>query len=150
MSLDVYLVVKGVRNIDLGEAIYVREDGVIKQVTRDEWDKRYPDREPVTVNFPDRNEEVYTANITHNLGKMAGEAGIYQYLWRPDEINIVYAEQLIEPLHIGLILLENNPARFKRFNPVNGWGTYDGLVAFVRDYLNACEEYPTAEIDVWR
>lgn len=27
--------------------------------------------------FTEENETIYDANITHNLGKMAGEAGIY-------------------------------------------------------------------------
>ena len=30
--------------------------------------------------------EVFSANITHNLGAMAKEAGIYMHLWRPDEL----------------------------------------------------------------
>lgn len=29
--------------------------------------------------------ELFEANITHNLNKMAKEVGIYEYLWRPDE-----------------------------------------------------------------
>ncbi len=33
------------------------------------------------------DECVYDANITHNLGKMAGQAGIYEALWTPQEIN---------------------------------------------------------------
>ena len=31
-------------------------------------------------------DEVYSANITHNLGGMAREGGIYQACWRPEEI----------------------------------------------------------------
>jgi hypothetical protein len=30
-----------------------------------------------------KKEEMYSANITHNLGDMASEAGIYEALWRP-------------------------------------------------------------------
>lgn len=33
-----------------------------------------------------RGDCVYDANITHNLGKMADEAGIYLALWRPGEM----------------------------------------------------------------
>ncbi len=36
-------------------------------------------------------EEVYISNVTHNLNKMAGEAGIYEALWRPEEIGITHA-----------------------------------------------------------
>jgi len=41
---------------------------------------------------------VYDANITHNLGEMADEAGVYKHLWRPEEIGLTKAAELIEPL----------------------------------------------------
>jgi len=93
---------------------------------------------------------IYTRNITHNLGGMAKAAGIYEALWRPDEIGITKARQLIEPLAAGLFNLENNPKRFKKYNPLNGWGTYEGLVDFVRDYMNACIETPDADVEAER
>lgn len=95
-------------------------------------------------------EDVFDGNITHNLGAMAKEAGVYMYLWRPDELGITLAEELIDPLTAGLKLLEDQPERFKQFNPANGWGNYRGLVDFVRDYLNACVQYPKAVIGVSR
>lgn len=93
---------------------------------------------------------VFDYNITHNLNTMVEKAGIYKHLWRPDEIGITKAEQLIEPLQHGLDLLVDNPDYFKQFNPENGWGSYDGLVQFVKDYLQACKENPDAEISVSR
>jgi hypothetical protein len=97
-----------------------------------------------------REVSIYDANITHNLGKMAKEAGIYMALWRPDEIGIAKAADLIEPLAEGLRKLVSDPDRFKAFNPENGWGSYDSLVKFVREYLDACIENPNAKVDVWR
>ena len=94
----------------------------------------------------EEREEYYSRNITHNLNSMAGEAGIYEVLWRPDEIGITKAAQLIEPLKDGLANLESDPERFKKLNPSNGWGSYEGLVSFVRDYLRACEQTPDAEV----
>ena len=93
---------------------------------------------------------VFEGNITHNLGEMADHAGIYQHLWRPEEVAVTKASELIEPLRAGLVRLENEPDRFKAYNPENGWGTYDRLVLFVREYLAACEEYPDAIIQVSR
>lgn len=97
-----------------------------------------------------RPVEVYWRNITHNLNKMADAAGIYNHLWRPDEIEFTKAGQLIEPLTAGLALLRSEPDRFKAFNPPNGWGDYDGLVSFVEEYLAACRETPEADIHVSR
>lgn len=89
---------------------------------------------------------VFDSNITHNLGKMADKVGIYYHLWRPDEIGIHKAEQLIEPLERGLKFLLDDPDRFRAFDPANGWGDYDGLVRFVDGYLTACRENPDADV----
>jgi len=152
MSLDVYLTIENAKSELFGPHIYIRENGQTKEITREEWDKRFPDREPVVVKVEDgtAEAEVYTANITHNLGPMASEAGIYQHLWRPDEIDIKKAKDLIEPLKDGLALLQSDPERFKAFNPSNGWGDYEGLLRFVGGYLTACYWFPEAEVSVWR
>lgn len=60
----------------------------------------------VHLTYGVRERVVYSANITHNLGKMADEASIYYALWRPDEIGITKAGQLIIPLREGLLLLK--------------------------------------------
>ena len=118
-------------------------------ISRAEWDKRYPDREPFATT-PHISDIVFTANITHNLNQMAEEAGIYTCLWRPEEIGITHAWELILPLEEGLQRLRDDPNRFAQFNPKNGWGTYDTLVGFVLDYLLACELYPQAIVSVSR
>ena len=97
-----------------------------------------------------RETEVYSRNITHNMSTMALEAGIYKHLWRPDEIGVEPAAQLVEPLRGGLALLRSDPDRFCKLNPVNGWGSYEGLIEFVESYLAACEQDPDAKVSVWR
>lgn len=94
--------------------------------------------------------EVYWANITHNLNKMADAAGIYKHLWRPEEVGVTTAGQLIEPLRAGLALLKSDPARFKEYDAPNGWGIYDHFVPFVEKYLAACAENPDATVLVSR
>ena len=68
-----------------------------------------------------RYDVVYSANITHNLGKMADKAGIYKHLWMPDEIGVTHAKQLIEPLREGLRKLKKSPDYYKQFDSPNGW-----------------------------
>jgi len=150
MSLDVYLELEGATVLHTEPRIFVREDGSTKELTREEWDERYPNREPVTTTPDVTTNEVYTANITHNLNKMAAEAGLYEHLWRPDELGITKAQELIEPLREGLKALGSDPERFKALNPPNGWGTYEGLIRFVAGYLQACEQWPDATVRVWR
>jgi hypothetical protein len=100
--------------------------------------------------YTEENEQVYWANITHNLGKMAGEAGIYEALWRPEEIGKTKASEIIELLEKGLLDLKARPEYFEIFNSPNGWGMYEHFVPFVEKYLNACKEFPNAEISVSR
>ena len=148
MSLDVYLEIPG----HLGErrrAIFVRQEGRIVEVTRDEWDRMRPGQEPATAEIGG-GEDVYSANITHNLNKMAEAAGIYEHLWRPEEVGAAKASDLVEPLEKGLRSLLADPGKFKPLNPSNGWGNYEGLVEFVEKYLEACRKYPDAVVRVSR
>ena len=94
--------------------------------------------------------EVYSANITHNLGKMAKEAGIYEYLWRPEELGITKASELIKPLTDGYELLVNDPEKFKQYDSPNGWGKYEHFLPFVKQYIDACVANPYAEVKVSR
>ena len=151
MSLDVYLTVKEPIIKKASSGIFVRENGQTIEITQEEWNVRNPGREPIKFEQEEiETNEVYSANITHNLNRMASEAGIYEHLWRPDEIKITKAKELVEPLREGLHKLKSEPEKYKKFNPENGWGSYDGLVKFVDNYLNACYEYPEAEVNVSR
>lgn len=99
---------------------------------------------------PDQFNQVYSANITHNLGKMANAAGIYQHLWRPEELGIILARDLIEPLAEGLNKMKADPEHYKQFNASNGWGLYEHFIPWIEKYLEACKQYPESEISVSR
>jgi hypothetical protein len=151
VSLDVYLKQPGRGRRPEGSGIFVRENGRTVEISRKEWDKKFPGREPVVFQRTETDDgTVFSANITHNLNRMAGETGIYGAVWRPDENGIRTARQLIDHLKGGIERLEADPAWFKRFNPENGWGTYDVFVPWLKDYLAACEKYPDAEVEVSR
>ncbi len=93
---------------------------------------------------------LYEANITHNLNEMAAAALMYIEIWRPEEIKAKYAGDIIEALEEGLADMKSNPEEFKKYNPKNGWGTYEVFVPWVENYLNACKENPKALIEVSR
>jgi len=95
-------------------------------------------------------QELYWANITHNLGEMAEKAGIYKALWRPEEIDAIYSKDIIDIVEKGLYDLKQRPEYFKQFNSPNGWGTYKHFVPFVEEYLKALKEYPESKIEVSR
>ncbi len=94
--------------------------------------------------------ELYSRNITHNVGRMAQEADIYMCLWRPEEIGITHAKQMIEPLTKGVALLATEKDRFEQFNSPNGWGMWVHFLPFCADYLQACRNNPEAQVEVSR
>ncbi len=146
MSLDVYL--ESDNHVgETEERIFIREDGRMLEIPREEWDIRNPGVEPVVC---ESESELFHANITHNLNTMAGHAGLYELLWRPDENGITTAKELVEPLSKGLVRLLCDPEKFRQYNPENGWGDYDSLVQFVCEYIKACATYPEASVRVWR
>ena len=98
----------------------------------------------------DKYEELYWANITHNLGEMADKAGIYQALWRPEENGWITASDIIPILDKGLKDLKKRPKYFEKFNASNGWGIYEHFVPFVKEYLQACKANPDAIIEASR
>jgi hypothetical protein len=100
--------------------------------------------------FKTKREELFSANITHNLNNMASAAGIYEYIWRPSEVGVEKAQNLIEPLTRGLETLRNEEDIMKAYNPTNGWGSYETLVNLVENYLEACKQYPDATVEVCR
>jgi len=91
--------------------------------------------------------EVYEANITHNLNEMADRLGIYKLLWRPSEINIKKAHQLITPLIEAIEIMESYPSVYKKYDDTNGWGTYDDFLPWLKNLLNACLKHPQAKVN---
>lgn len=95
-------------------------------------------------------EELFSANITHNLTDMANAAGIYYALWRPEEKGYKIAEDIISLLENGLEKLLKDPEYYKQYDSPNGWGIYDNFVSFVKEVLEACKKYPKALIHASR
>lgn len=167
MSLDVYLEKNhGKVKRKIKALIYDGNDGEDRIYSSDF--KMYFTEEQIRFfEFEeDSIENCYHANITHNLNKMASEAGIYEAIWRPYKLHPNYtdfgedydaemkfessvkmkAKDIIPTLEKGLKALKEHSDHFKKFNPENGWGTYEILISFVAKYLKACKNYPEAEI----
>lgn len=149
MSLDVYLRRRDA-NAPPGSGIFVRENGRQREISCDEWDAKFPGLEPVALIGADEPEYIYNSNITHNLGRMAEASGIYYACWRPEEIGVNKASELIPLLEAGLVKLKADPEHFRQFNASNGWGIYEHFVPWVEEYLQACREHPYATVEASR
>lgn len=118
------------------------------------------------VTYTEEENDIYEANITHNLGKMADEAGIYEALWRPHRLKPEYnipdgdfnaeyefesqsqtlAKDIIEILEKGLSDMKARPIHYQQFNASNGWGTYNDFIPWIEKYLEACKDWPESLI----
>lgn len=103
------------------------------------------------IDLVDNGEYVWEGNITHNLNVMAQAVGIYEVVWRPDEIGysgltLAVLEKIVPA--IEQLLFYRNV--YEQYNPENGWGDYDTLVRFLVDYALALNRYPYAKIEVSR
>ena len=167
MSLDVYLRVETPIS-KKGTGVFIRENGANRELTIGEVREKYPDA-IISENEIESNC-VYDANITHNLGTMASNAGIYEALWRPHRLKegynipendyvaeckfeaeaVTFAKDIIPILEKGLADLKARPEYFSQFNSSNGWGVYEHFVPFVEEYLKACKEYPNAIVETSR
>ena len=147
MSLDVALIQK-TPITKKGTGVFIRENGKTKELTVGEVREKFPNSIIEENEF--ETKCVFDANITHNLNKMAMEAGIYEACWSPEEINATKASEIIPILEKGYEVLKSNPEYFQRFNSENGWGTYKDFLPWVKEYLDACKEYPDAIIEISR
>lgn len=95
-------------------------------------------------------KSVWCINITHNLNTMADKVGLYEVMWRPEEIKVKYAKDAIPHLEKGVSNLKENKESLLTLNPENGWGTYEDLLEVAESYLEACKKYQSAEIYIWR
>lgn len=103
-----------------------------------------------------QDEDIYTANITHNLGEMAshvpvGDTTLYMACWRPEEIGIKTTGELLPLLIEGVHYMIDHRKELLQYNPPNGWGTYEGFMKFLLNYQHACEDNdPDYLIETWR
>jgi len=91
---------------------------------------------------------LFHRNITHNLGQMAAECGVYPYIWRHDENGVKKASDLIEPVEKAIAELHSNPEKYKKLEPKNKWGTYTTFFNFLNELYLVCNQYPEAIVEV--
>lgn len=131
MSLDYYIISKmPVEHKHTG--IYIRENGETKELSKEEAEKKF--NKPVEE-YTSTDSELLHINIMHNLAKMAKQCevdgiSLYILLWHPNEV-LINGEPSIsycQNLFILYIELKEHREKYEKFNPSNGWGSYDSLL----------------------
>jgi hypothetical protein len=102
--------------------------------------------------------EMHHLNITHNLVEMAKDVPVcilndltlYDILWRADEHDINCTEYLIEYLEEARDYMIVNREDLVKYNPENGWGSYENLLETVDKYYRICKDNPDCIIKLSR
>ena len=156
MSLDLYII-SPKPIMKRGTGVFVRENGQnVELKTIEEVREHFPNSDLSHIReFEYVDEYFWHGNITHNMGKMASavlvpgtEMSLYDLLWRPDELGFTVAGHAYyrESVLGCFLFLRRHREELLPFNPENGWGNYDQLLAFTLDFLMhlimAGDDYP--------
>lgn len=86
-----------------------------------------------------------TINVTYNLGKMLRAAGFPPW----DALIGAPASEAGGMLQSVADELVRAPDKYRKFNPPNGWGNYEGALEFVTRFAAECALNPEATIAGW-
>lgn len=91
-----------------------------------------------------RSDESGSWNYTYNTSPMLRAVGlVIQDL--EGQTGAVCAERIAD----ALTKLRAEPARFRRMNPPNGWGDYDGVCRVLEEVRVACVATPDGVMRGW-
>lgn len=93
-----------------------------------------------------RETEIYERNVTYNLAKMYykcidKEKGFKKL----DGMNCKEALPIVENAIIDMLV---NADEYKKLNPENGWGSYEGLLETLQEIRKCCKENFDGKISV--
>ena len=91
--------------------------------------------------------EVVNKNITHNLGPMWKEAGIYEALYESEGKK---AKEVLPILKKGLLKMIEDPEHYRKFDSPNGWGLYENAVPWLFNLIEQFEKHPEGIIRISR
>ena len=178
MSLDLYIHSrKPIRH--RGTGVMVRDNGVTRELqTVEEVRAHFPDAQNLDkIRIREwEDNELFHANMTHNLGKMAGHVPLpgvkttaYELLWHPEqadgitmttehhrdeddgyewdeELAVLDAEYVRQATE-ALLYVGAHREELEPLNPDNGWGSYDVLHRFLRQLVHCLLEIPAEEYE---
>lgn len=81
---------------------------------------------------PDILDINYTSNVSPMFRLALGKGGIKQ-------LNDLSRKECIELLQDGIKDMEENPETYKKLNPENGWGDYEGALDVLVKILDALQ-----------
>ena len=99
-----------------------------------------------------------TMGAVYNMNKMAqkifvseNKETLYDYVWRPEELGReIDTKEMVKILTKGIYIMISKRKSLLRYEPENGWGSYDSFLKFLIEYKEACEDNPGCVIEASR
>ena len=93
-----------------------------------------------------REVEIFESNITYNLAPMYykcidEEKGL-------KKLDNMSCKEALPIINNAITDLLNNADEYRKLNPENGWGSYEGLLTALQEMRNCCENNPDGIINV--
>lgn len=77
-------------------------------------------------------------NYTHNVREMWIKAGCYDALYSSDGKK---ASETLPILNQAILHMSANADEYRKLNPANGWGSYEGALTFLKEWRDFCEQH---------
>jgi hypothetical protein len=84
----------------------------------------------------------YTYNVAPMYGKSMGDGGIRI-------IGDMTCKEALPHLERGIAEMINREEEMVKLNPPNGWGDFEGALAYLRIIRQGCEDHPTAIVRIY-
>ena len=90
----------------------------------------------------EETEVAYVGSYTYNVGDMYREALGFSL----GELDGKNACDSLDILDKGIKDMQANPDKYKKMNPENGWGNYEGALEYLLNIRHQCHRYPKCTI----
>lgn len=93
-----------------------------------------------------REVEIYEANVTYNLSDMYYKCIDKEQGYR--KLDGMTCKNALSIINNSIADMLNNADEYRKLNPSNGWGSYEGLLAQLQQMRSCCESNPDGIIYV--
>ncbi len=93
-----------------------------------------------------REVEIFEANITYNLSDM-----YYKCIDKKrgfKKLDNMKCKEALPIINNAITDMLNNANEYRKLNPRNGWGSYEGLLTKLQEMRNCCESNPDGIINI--
>lgn len=94
------------------------------------------------------------SGMTYNCSPMFRQAGFYDAIKAPLDARMedkvvpaTMVKDVVDLVRAGLKDMIDNADDYRKLNPSNGWGDYEGALKFTKELLDACERFPDGIVD---